>query len=91
MFLSPIRTETFNSYKTNKYKLHYYETSSGIRFALTTDNSVGDLKEHLKHIHSQIFVEFVIKNPFYKQNSVVRCSKFEASLDKYIRNMFCFN
>ena len=46
--------EPFVSYKTNKVKVHYYETPSGIVFVLTTDPSVGDIRNILQDLHKTV-------------------------------------
>ena len=47
----------FYACSTNVFKLNYFETASGHRFVLTTDKDAGDMREHLRNIYSQIFVE----------------------------------
>ncbi|EKX39292.1 trafficking protein particle complex subunit 1, partial [Guillardia theta CCMP2712] len=48
---------------TSTYKLHYYETPTGLRFILITDPPVPSLRECLRQIYSHIYVEYVTKNP----------------------------
>ena len=54
--VSPTDTskEPFVSYKTSKTKVHYYETPSGIVFVLTTDPSVGDIRNILQELHKTV-------------------------------------
>jgi trafficking protein particle complex subunit 1 len=48
--------ECLNYMRTSGYTLHHFETASGLRFVLNSDNSIGDLRASLRHIYSGIWV-----------------------------------
>ncbi|EIE86448.1 hypothetical protein RO3G_11159 [Rhizopus delemar RA 99-880] len=52
----------FISYKTSTYRLHYYETPTGLKFVMNSDPNTENLKLVLKQIYIQLYVEFVVKN-----------------------------
>ncbi|KAG2207732.1 hypothetical protein INT47_011852 [Mucor saturninus] len=52
----------FISYKTSTYRLHYYETPTGLKFVMNSDPNTESLRAVLKQIHVQLYVEFVVKN-----------------------------
>ncbi|KAI9347127.1 Sybindin-like family-domain-containing protein, partial [Pilaira anomala] len=52
----------FISYKTSTYRLHYYETPTGLKFVMNSDPNTESLRMVLKQIHVQLYVEFVVKN-----------------------------
>ncbi|EAL70688.1 hypothetical protein ACTFIW_011982 [Dictyostelium discoideum] len=81
----------FHCYKTSTYKLHYYETLSCIKFIIMSDPNVPDLRDDLKKIYSQIFVEYVIKNPIYKHGTTVKCDTFINQLNLYLKQMPSFS
>eukprot|EP01112_Ceratiomyxa_fruticulosa_P012539 TRINITY_DN3473_c0_g2_i1.p1 TRINITY_DN3473_c0_g2~~TRINITY_DN3473_c0_g2_i1.p1 ORF type:complete len:143 (-),score=22.99 TRINITY_DN3473_c0_g2_i1:89-517(-) len=88
----PIDPQTgFHYYKTSTYKLHFYETPTCIKFIVLTDPHTPDLREELKKMYSQIFVEYVIKNPLYKLGTIVKCELFIQSLARFIRALPSFN
>lgn len=85
--LSPTSTkDSFLGYATDKYKLHMYETPTGTKFLLNTDHRAGNLQEVLRHIHSKIYVEYVIKNPCYKLGDPIDIQLFAKELDNYIQS-----
>jgi len=45
----------------------FFETPTNIKFVMTTDPDVGDMRETLKNIYKNIYVEFVVKNPLQKK------------------------
>jgi hypothetical protein len=45
---------SFISYRTNKYKLHFYETPTGLKFVLNTDLSVGNIRDMLHDIYNKV-------------------------------------
>ena len=51
---SLIRKDGFLSFQTSKYRLHYYETPSGLKFVLNTDLSVSNARDALQHIYSNV-------------------------------------
>uniref|UniRef100_A0A8C3CHC2 Trafficking protein particle complex subunit n=1 Tax=Cairina moschata TaxID=8855 RepID=A0A8C3CHC2_CAIMO len=48
------RRDGFLSFHTSKYRLHYYETPTGLRLVLNTDLSVASAREALHHIYSNV-------------------------------------
>ncbi|KAI9010375.1 Sybindin-like family-domain-containing protein [Phycomyces nitens] len=52
----------FISYKTSTYRLHYYETPTGLKFVMNSDPNTESLRAVLKQIYVQLYVEFVVKN-----------------------------
>lgn len=58
--------DTFITYSTSKYKTHFYETPSNMRFVLVSDPNTPSQLNSLKHIYSNLYVEYAIKNPLFK-------------------------
>lgn len=53
--ISPLDSkEGFLYYKTSKYTLHYFETPSGLKFILNTDNAAQSVRELLQRLYSQV-------------------------------------
>lgn len=77
--------EGFLYYKTSKYTLHFLETPSGLKFVLNTDTSAQGVRELLQQIYSQVFVEYVVKNPMIKLSEPIQSDLFKAKLDTFIK------
>jgi hypothetical protein len=56
------RQDGFIAYKTSAYKLHYYETPTGLKFIINSDPNTESLRPVLRQIYVQLYVEFVVKN-----------------------------
>lgn len=78
------------SFRTSQYKLNFYETPTGLKFVVNTDLSVGNIREALHHIYSQIYVEYVVKNPACVQGQPITSELFRTKLDEYIRSLPIF-
>jgi hypothetical protein len=48
------RKDGFISFKTNCYKLNYYETLTGLKFILNTDNNVPNIRDILHQLYSTV-------------------------------------
>lgn len=84
------QNDGFVSYRTNQYKLHFYETPSGLKFVINTDLSVGNIHDVLQQLYSQVFVEYAIKNPAYSLGQPVISELFKSKLDEFIRGQQFF-
>lgn len=82
--------DSFVSYKTSQYKLHYYESPTGIKIILNTDVNVGRLQDTLQHIYKKIFVEYVICNPQCKPDCWVESELFAKTLTQYVESLSFF-
>lgn len=80
--------DSFLSYRTSQYKLHYYETPSNIKFVMLTDTKSGSMRIALQQIYVNIYVEFVVKNPLspveHPGGLGVDNELFEASLEQFV-------
>lgn len=79
--------EGFVSYTTTKYKLHFYETPTGLKFVLNTDTNVGNIQDTLWDIYSKLFVEYVIRNPLCKPGEPIESALFASKLDSYVQTL----
>jgi hypothetical protein len=52
------RWNSFISYRTGQYKLHYYETPTSIKFVMLTDTQTLNMRNVLHQIYVNLYVEF---------------------------------
>ncbi|XP_071767237.1 trafficking protein particle complex subunit 1 [Centroberyx gerrardi] len=84
--MSPLdMKEGFLSFQTSKYKLHYLETPTGLKFILNTDLSVSSARDTLQHIYSSLYVEYIVKNPVCVLGQSLESELFSSRLDAFIR------
>lgn len=90
--MSPLdMKDGFLSFQTSRYKLHYYETPTGIKVVMNTDLGVGPIRDVLHHIYSALYVEFVVKNPLCPLGQTVQSELFRSRLDSYVRSLPFFS
>ncbi|KAM4564658.1 trafficking protein particle complex subunit 1 isoform 2-T2 [Fundulus diaphanus] len=77
----------FLSFQTSKYRLHYYETASGLMFVMNTDLSVSNARDTLQHIYSNLYVELIVKNPLCPSSQTLDSELFSSRLDSFIRSL----
>ncbi|XP_064639676.1 trafficking protein particle complex subunit 1-like isoform X2 [Lineus longissimus] len=80
----------FLHFRTNKYKLHFYETPSGLKFVMNTDLSVSNIRSVLHQIYSTIYVEYVVKNPMCPLGEPIQSELFKSKLDDFVRGLPIF-
>jgi hypothetical protein len=81
-------SDTFISYRTGIYKLHYYETPTGLKFVMVTDRGVANLRVVLHQIWVGLWIEYVVKNPLapvdHPSDRGVECEMFDLGLEQFI-------
>jgi trafficking protein particle complex subunit 1 len=85
------RDDNFISYRTSKYKLHYYETPTLLKFVLITDAKADNKRVVLHQIYVSLYVEFVVKNPLRELEGPVGVTTFALALDQFVRTLGDFN
>ncbi|OQO04683.1 hypothetical protein B0A48_09605 [Cryoendolithus antarcticus] len=84
--------DQFLSYRTNEYKLHYYETPTQLKFIMLTDTRVGSMRTVLHQIWATLYVEFVVKSPMapaeHPGGVGVANEMFEGGLEGFIGSIF---
>ncbi|TRY64385.1 hypothetical protein TCAL_04024 [Tigriopus californicus] len=77
----------FLSYKTSKYRLNYYETPTGVKLVMNTDTTVTHpiVRDLLKSVYGQIYVEYAVKNPMYVLGQPIESELFGVKLDDLVR------
>jgi hypothetical protein len=83
----PRGPSNFCSYTTTKYQLHYFESSTGLRFILTTSPNAGDLTRLLQRIYREAYVECAARNPMYRLGTAIVNEAFRKRLDAVIRSL----
>ncbi|KAA6373444.1 MAG: putative trafficking protein particle complex 1 [Streblomastix strix] len=82
---SPAKTPycTVHCYNTKDYKIHCYEALTGVRFVACTEPQTSDLRVQLIRLYSTLYVDYVMKNPFYTPGEIIKCELFEKKLDEF--------
>ncbi|KAH6562370.1 hypothetical protein BASA50_006546 [Batrachochytrium salamandrivorans] len=85
--ISPKQGDNFLSYRTNAYKLHYFESGTGLKFVLLTDQNMDSMVEPLRAIYSQIYVEYVSKNALLPADGPINNELFRVNLLRFVRTL----
>jgi hypothetical protein len=83
--------DNFVSYRTSKYKLHYYETPTLLKFILITDAKSENKRVVLHQIYVSLYVEFVVKNPLREIDGPVGVETFQLALDQFVRTLMYYD
>ncbi|OJJ48810.1 hypothetical protein ASPZODRAFT_129121 [Penicilliopsis zonata CBS 506.65] len=80
--------DSFVSYHTSQYKLHYFETPTNIKFVMLTDTKSPSMRIALQQIYINLYVEYVVKNPLspveHPGGLGVNNELFEQSLEQFV-------
>ncbi|KAL9602590.1 MAG: hypothetical protein Q9219_001734 [cf. Caloplaca sp. 3 TL-2023] len=84
--------DTFVSYRTAHYKLHYYETPTSLKFVMVTDTKTNNLRIVLHQIYVSLYVEYVVKNPLspieHPGGIGVDCEMFELGVEQFVVSLW---
>ncbi|KAK7204544.1 Longin-like domain-containing protein [Myxozyma melibiosi] len=86
--------ESFFAFKTSKYKLHFFETQTNLRFVMVTDVRVEGIRPILEQIYAGLYVEYVVKNPLsppeHPGGEGVNNELFSLGLDRFLTPLEIF-
>ncbi|EMC97173.1 hypothetical protein BAUCODRAFT_87847 [Baudoinia panamericana UAMH 10762] len=84
--------DSFLSYRTGEYKLHYFETPTQLKFVMLTDPRAGNMRTVLHQIWATLFVEYVVKSPLapteHRGGKGVGNELFEIGLERFMEVVF---
>lgn len=63
-----VQDDSFISFRTGQYKLHYYETPTSIKFVMLTDTQSLNMRNVLHQIYVNLYVEFGEYRVEYQEN-----------------------
>lgn len=69
--------------ETSSFKLHCFQSITGVKFIVLTDTRVLTMDEFLKKLYV-LYSDFALKNPFYSLEMPIRCDLFEQNLQKQL-------
>lgn len=69
--------------ESNSFKLHCFQTITGVKFFVMTDTRVNTMDTFLKKLY-ELYGDFALKNPFYSLEMPIRCDLFDTNLQKLI-------
>ncbi|KAK9394928.1 trafficking protein particle complex subunit 4 [Crotalus adamanteus] len=65
--------------ETDTFKLHCFQTLTGIKFVVLADPRQAGIEALLRKIY-EIYSDFALKNPFYSLEMPIRCELFDQNL-----------
>lgn len=66
------------------FRLTCFQTLTGTKFLLFTEPAQPNVDSVIKRVY-ELYADFVMKNPFYTVEMPIRCQKFDAGLDAFVR------
>ncbi|KAJ1923375.1 hypothetical protein IWQ60_003846 [Tieghemiomyces parasiticus] len=85
--ISPVgNSEGIELLEADGFKLHCFQTVTGIKFLLITDPAHPNTDAALRRIY-RLYSDFVMKNPFYTPDMPIRAELFDQSLQRTIPSL----
>lgn len=66
------------------FDLHCLETPTGTKFLMVVDPSSPYIPNVLHRVY-ELYSDYVLKNPFYEVEQVIKCEQFDEQLDLMVR------
>jgi trafficking protein particle complex subunit 4 len=70
--------------ESSHFRLYCFQTQTGTKFLLMTEPGQPNVENIVKRVY-ELYADYVMKNPFYTVEMPIRCQKFEAALDTYVK------
>ncbi|ETI38645.1 hypothetical protein F441_15493 [Phytophthora nicotianae CJ01A1] len=80
---APTNSGGIDSLETGTFRLQCLQTPTGIKFFITAALGTQDLDVALQTVY-ELYVDYVLKNPFYELEMPIRCSLFNTGLKTFV-------
>ncbi|KAI5710568.1 trafficking protein particle complex subunit 4 [Diaphorina citri] len=70
--------------EADTFKLHCYQTLTGVKFMIVGDTNQSGLDLILKKIY-ELYADYALKNPFYSLEMPIRCELFDTHLQNLLQ------
>ncbi|GAX76886.1 hypothetical protein CEUSTIGMA_g4332.t1 [Chlamydomonas eustigma] len=70
--------------ESDTFDLHCLETPTGTKFLMVVDPSSPYLPSVLQRVY-ELYTDYVLKNPFYEVEQVIKCELFDQHLEALVR------
>jgi len=88
---SGIQTE-LRCFRTDSYALHFFGSATGVKIVAITDPVAPDLSGELAVLYRDVYVEYVVKNPFLltDESKPITCDLFNNNVQNFVKKLPCF-
>ncbi|KAL4151426.1 hypothetical protein PRNP1_008371 [Phytophthora ramorum] len=80
---APTSSGGIDSLETGTFRLQCLQTPTGLKFFITAALGSPDLDVALQTVY-ELYVDYVLKNPFYELEMPIRCSLFNNGLKTFV-------
>jgi trafficking protein particle complex subunit 4 len=80
----PVKSTGIEVLESTHFRLSCFQTLTGAKFLLFTEPTQPNVDLITRRVY-ELYADFVMKNPFYTVEMPIRCQKFDAGLDQYIK------
>jgi hypothetical protein len=84
--IAPVSSGGIESLETDTFILYCFQTLTGVKFVITATPGTPDLESLLRGIYD-LYVDYVLKNPFFEIDMPIRCDLFNKNLDKMVQRV----
>lgn len=77
------RTSGIQVLEADTFRLHCFQTLTGVKFMLIVDPSQTGADLLLHRIY-ELYADYALKNPFYSLEMPIRCEQFESNLQSLL-------
>uniref|UniRef100_A0A7S3G9P7 Trafficking protein particle complex subunit n=1 Tax=Palpitomonas bilix TaxID=652834 RepID=A0A7S3G9P7_9EUKA len=81
--VSPVPSGGIEVLEADSFKIQCFQTPTGIKFVLFAETGMGQMDGLLRQIY-EFYADFVLKNPFYEMDQVIKSEYFDAKLAEVI-------
>lgn len=70
--------------EADTFNLHCFQTLTGTKFLLVVEPNASYIPVLLQRVY-ELYSDFVMKNPFYETEQVIKCELFDEAVDALLR------